>query len=52
MTIKGQALANFVAEFTYADITEITGMTNNAEAVKGVEMGNGETSVIRQEDAD
>ena len=50
--IKGQAFADFVAEFTYANTTEVPGMTNNVEAVKGVETKNGETSAIRQEDAD
>ena len=35
--IKGQALADFIAEFTYADVAEIVGMTDNAEAVNMAE---------------
>ena len=50
--IKGQALANSTAEFTYSDTTEVAGMVNNVEAVKRVETGNGEVSTIRQEDKD
>ena len=50
--IKGQALADFIVEFTYADTTEVARTTNNVEAVKEVETWNGETSVTRQEDAD
>ena len=34
MAIKGQALSDFVAKFTYFNTTEVTGMTNIAEAAK------------------
>ena len=50
MVINGQALANFVAEFTYADTTKVARTTSNIEAVKRDETGNSETSTIRQED--
>ena len=36
--IKGQALADFIAEFTYSNIIEVAGIANNAKAVKEVEM--------------
>ena len=47
MVIKGQTLIEIVAEFTYVDTTELARTANNVEAVKGIEMGNGETFVIR-----
>ena len=33
-TTKGKAFTDFIAEFTYADTTEVTGTTINAEAAK------------------
>ena len=36
-TIKGQALADFIVEFTYADATKVAGTTDNVEVVKVVE---------------
>ena len=50
MTIKGQALANFIVEFTYADTTKVAGRTSDNEATKVVETGNGENSTTSQED--
>ena len=50
MVIKGQALADFIAEFTYADTTEVAGMENNAEVAQVVEIRNSEASAIKQED--
>ena len=47
MTIKGQAFADFIAEFTYVDTTEVAGMTNNTETTKVVETGNSDTPAIR-----
>ena len=44
MTIKGQALVDFIAEFTYNDTTEVAGTESDVEAAKVVEMGNGENS--------
>ena len=46
MAIKGQALTDFIAEFSYIDTTEVAGTTNNAEVAKVVEIGNDETLVI------
>ena len=42
MTIKGQALVDFIVEFTYNDTTEVAGTESDVEATKVVEMGNGE----------
>ena len=36
-TIKGQALANFIAEFTYTSTTEVAGLTNGVEVAKAIE---------------
>ena len=33
-TIKGQALANFIANFIYFDATKVTGIANSAKATK------------------
>ena len=46
--IKGQALADFIVEFTYSNVVEVTGMADGAEAI-GV-MGR-EDSVPTEEDA-
>ena len=34
MTIKGQALANFIAEFTYSNAAEVTRTANSVKAAK------------------
>ena len=34
--VKGQALADFIAEFTYSNAVEVTRMTNSIEATKAV----------------
>ena len=52
MAIKGQAIADFIAEFTYFDTTEVASTTDYVEAVKGVETEKGTMSVARQKDAD
>ena len=39
MTIKGQTLVNFIAEFTYSDTTEVAGTVGSAEVAKGVKIG-------------
>ena len=39
MAIKGQALAGFIAEFTYTNTAELTGTTDITEAVKVVDPG-------------
>ena len=38
IAIKGHALANFIAKFTYSDTIEVASTMDNAEVVKGVEM--------------
>ena len=45
MIIKGQALVDFIVEFTYCDATEVAGTIVNVEAAKEVEMGKGKTPV-------
>ena len=49
-TIKRQALANFIAEFTYANTTEVVGTTNRAEAAKVVKAREKENSTPTQDD--
>ena len=51
-TIKGQALADLIAEFTYADITEVVGMARGAEATKVVESRDNEYSALGKEDTE
>ena len=36
MAIKGQALADFIAEFAYSKAIEVTGMVNSAKIAKAV----------------
>ena len=50
MAIKGQTLADFIAEFTYSDTTKVAGTIGNVEAVKGVEMKKGKVSATESED--
>ena len=45
MEIKGQALTNFIVEFTYSNAVEVTGMTNNVKAAKAVRAREKENSV-------
>ena len=52
MVIKGQPLADFIAEFTYSNATEVTGMTNNAEAVKAIGVREKENFVPTEGDAE
>ena len=35
--IKGQALADFIVEFTYVSVAKVAGMVDDAEAAKVVE---------------
>ena len=48
--IKGQALADFIAEFIYFNTTEVTGMTNSTEAVKAARVREKENSIPTEED--
>ena len=50
--IKGQALADFITEFTYSNVTEVTGMTNSAEAVKATKVREREDSVPTEGDVE
>ena len=51
MAIKGQALANFIAEFT-SNAAEVIETTNNTEAVKVAEVREKENSVPTKGDAE
>ena len=48
--IKRQALANFIAEFTYSNITKVAGMIGSTEAVKRVEMEKGRAFGTKSKD--
>ena len=50
--IKGQALADFIAEFTYSNVVEVTGMTNNVEAMKVARVRERENFVSTEEDTE
>ena len=50
--IKGQALAYFIAEFTYADTTEVIGTADTIEAMKVVEAQGEKNSTLVKEDAE
>ena len=51
-TIKGQALADFIVEFTYADTVEVVGTTDDAEATKVVGAPREKNSTFAKEDAE
>ena len=48
--IKGQALATFIAEFTYASTTEVAGTINNVEAAKTMEARDKEGSTLTRDE--
>ena len=50
MTIIGQALADFIAEFAYASAAEVVGMTDSAEVVNAVEARDKEGSALTKEE--
>ena len=52
MVIKGQALAEFIAEFTYANVAEVTGKAGITKAVKMVEAQGEKNSVLSKRDAE
>ena len=52
MVIKGQALANFIAEFTYSDVVKVTRMTNRVEAAKVAEVRGRDDSVPTKRDTE
>ena len=49
-SIKGQALVDFIVEFTYATTVEVVWMVDDTEALKVVEMGNKEDCAPIQEE--
>ena len=51
-TINGQALADFIAEFTYADTTEVARIADNVEAAKVAEALREKNSTLAKEDAE
>ena len=50
--IKGQALANFITEFTYTNPTEVAGTTDNVKTVKVVEAQRKKDSTLAKEDTE
>ena len=50
MTIKGQALANFIVEFTYADAAKVAGTMENANAAKAAEALREKNSALTRKD--
>ena len=50
-TVKGQALVDFIAEFTYVDTIEATGTTDIVEATKMVEVQGEKNSALMKGDA-
>ena len=47
---KGQALTDFIAEFTYASTAKVAGTTDNAEAAKVVEARDKKGSTLTGEE--
>ena len=52
IAIKGQALAEFIVEFTYSNAAEVTGTANSTEAAKEVGVKEREDSVPTEEDVE
>ena len=50
--IKGQALADFIAEFTYSNFAKVIGMANNTEAATAAGVREKENSVPTEGDAE
>ena len=50
--IKGQALANFIAKFTYSNVAEVTGMANSTEAVKVARVRERDDTIPTKRDAE
>ena len=49
--IKGQDLADFIAEFTYSNVVEVIGTANSTEAANVIGARKRENSVPTEEDA-
>ena len=52
MAIKGQALTDFIAEFTYSNAAEVTETANNTEAVMVAGVKEREDSVPIERDTE
>ena len=52
MVIKGQALVDFIAEFTYSNAAKVTGVTNSTEAVKAARVRKKKNSVPTKRDVE
>ena len=50
--IKGQALVDFIAEFTYSNTVEVTGMANSTKAAKAAGGREKENSVPTKGDVE
>ena len=52
MAIKGQALTDFIAKFTYSNAAKVTKTANNTEAVKAAGVKEREDSVPIERDTE
>ena len=52
MVIKGHALADFIAEFTYSNTTEVIGTANSTDAKKVTGVRDKENSIPTEGDAE
>ena len=52
MAIKGQALANFIVEFIYSNVVEVTRMANGVEAMKTAGVKGRDDSVLTERDTE
>ena len=50
MTIKGQVLADFIAEFTYSNTAEVIGIANSTEATNAVGVREKKNSITTKGD--
>ena len=50
MAIKGQALVDFIAEFTYSNAAKVTGTTNSDEVAKATGVGKRKDSISTEWD--
>ena len=52
MVIRGQALADFIAEFTYSNAAEVTGMANSTEPAKAAGVREKDSSIPTKRDVE
>ena len=50
--IKGQALADFIVEFTYSNAAKVTGTTDSVEAAKAARVRERDNSISTEEGAE